>query len=333
MNTPKVSIIVPIFKVADCLNRGVDSILSQSFRDFELILVDDGSPDACGRICDEYALQDDRVKVIHKENGGVSSARNAGLAIAQGEWVYFPDPDDELMEDAILTLVNGISDDVDVVLGGFEEIDPNGEIVRLMRNQTGEKKYISKLESLKPIFAPYSDDYSPVAYLGYICIRLFRKKVIKENGLRFDESIANREAGLFTVNYLCVSRGTTCYVMKPIYRYIQRPSSAIMSLNYGFNKTVLTSFDSTILMVRLISAIYPSGSEIVKRAKEEVMERYRTIKGLMIKFDVKDEKVLSDFRKRCVKELGIPFLVGYVYVWGIGKVKKIMNRICKKSSK
>ena len=322
MNKHTISVIVPIYNVENYLKRGIDSILSQSYRDYELILVDDGSPDACGRICDEYAKQDNRVKVIHKENGGASSARNAGLTQAQGEWAYFFDPDDELMEDALLTLVDGISDDVDVVLGGFEEIDPNGETVRLMKVQTGEKKYISKLESLKPIFAPYSDDYLPIAYLGYIWIRLFRMNVIKENGLRFDESISNREAGLFTVSFLCMSRGTTCYVMKPIYRYIQRPSSALMSLNDGFNKTVLTSFDATILSVRLISGVFPSDSEIVKRAKDEVMATYRAIRGLMIKFDVKDEMVLANFRKRCVKELGIPFL----FVWVIRKVKYKLNR-------
>lgn len=85
MLKPEISIIVPVYKVEPYLRKCIDSILNQTFKNFELILVDDGSPDNCGKICDEYALKDNRIKVIHKENGGLSSARNAGLDIAQGD--------------------------------------------------------------------------------------------------------------------------------------------------------------------------------------------------------------------------------------------------------
>lgn len=93
------SIIVPVYKVENYLPRCVDSILAQTVRDFELILVDDGSPDRCGAICDEYALQDSRIRVIHKKNGGLSSARNAGLDIARGQWLGFVDSDDRIVPD------------------------------------------------------------------------------------------------------------------------------------------------------------------------------------------------------------------------------------------
>ena len=88
------SIIVPIYKVESYLNQCVDSILSQTFQDFEIVLVDDGSPDACPSICDEYAKKDPRIKVVHKENGGLSDARNAGIAVASGEYFIFIDSDD-----------------------------------------------------------------------------------------------------------------------------------------------------------------------------------------------------------------------------------------------
>ena len=91
---PTISIIVPIYKVERYLNRCVDSILSQTYKDFECILVDDGSPDKCGQLCDEYAAKDARIKAIHKPNGGVSSARNAGLDIAGGGYIAFVDSDD-----------------------------------------------------------------------------------------------------------------------------------------------------------------------------------------------------------------------------------------------
>ena len=92
--SPCVSVIVPVYKVAAYLPRCVDSILAQTWRNLEIILVDDGSPDECGSICDVYAEKDPRIRVIHKENGGLSSARNAGLDTASGEYIGFVDSDD-----------------------------------------------------------------------------------------------------------------------------------------------------------------------------------------------------------------------------------------------
>jgi len=97
--SPKISIIVPVYKVEKYIHKCVDSILNQTFKEFELILVDDGSPDNCGNICDEYVNKDERVKVIHKENGGLSSARNAGIDIAKGEYIGFVDSDDYIEPD------------------------------------------------------------------------------------------------------------------------------------------------------------------------------------------------------------------------------------------
>ena len=94
MNNPEVSIIVPVYNVEKYLPRCIDSILAQTSTNFELILIDDGSTDKSGMICDEYAKKDNRIKVFHKENGGVSSARNIGLDNASGEWLAFIDPDD-----------------------------------------------------------------------------------------------------------------------------------------------------------------------------------------------------------------------------------------------
>ena len=99
-----ISVIVPVYKVEKYLHRCIDSVLAQTFTDFELILVDDGSPDNCGKICDEYAEKDERIHVIHKENGGLSSARNAGLDIATGDYIVFIDSDD-YVENCLLQLV------------------------------------------------------------------------------------------------------------------------------------------------------------------------------------------------------------------------------------
>lgn len=106
----KLSIIVPVYKVEKYLDRCVQSILGQTFEDFELILVDDGSPDSCGKMCEDWAGKDSRIKVIHKKNGGLSDARNAGLDIAQGEYIGFVDSDDYIKPDMYEILVSNLED-------------------------------------------------------------------------------------------------------------------------------------------------------------------------------------------------------------------------------
>lgn len=96
-----VSIIVPIYNAEQYISKCIESILAQTYRDFELILVDDGSTDMCGKICDEYAKQDSRVHVIHQENKGVSAARNAGISLAKGEYIMFVDSDDFITENML----------------------------------------------------------------------------------------------------------------------------------------------------------------------------------------------------------------------------------------
>lgn len=117
---PKVSVIVPIYKVENYLNRCVDSILNQTYKNIEVILVDDGSPDKCGEISDSYAINDSRVKSLHKENGGLSDARNYGMRYLTGEYVVFVDSDDWIKEEMIETLV-GLAMDLkaDIVQSGF----------------------------------------------------------------------------------------------------------------------------------------------------------------------------------------------------------------------
>ena len=103
---PLISVIIPCYNVEKYLYRCVDSIIGQTYKNLEIILVDDGSPDNCGKICDEYAAKDGRIKVIHKENGGLSDARNVAIDVAKGEWLTFVDSDDYLTKDYVDTLYN-----------------------------------------------------------------------------------------------------------------------------------------------------------------------------------------------------------------------------------
>ena len=171
----KLSIIVPIYNVEAYLCRCIDSILQQTFEDFELILVDDGSPDGCGRICDEYALQDKRVKVIHKKNGGLSDARNAGIDIAKGEFIGFIDSDDAVSPEMYLKLVDAIeTHDADIVATGFINLDENGTIISRCPNLDSEKTY-TRID--------YIDNFFPNIkweVMASACNKVYRKSLFDQ---------------------------------------------------------------------------------------------------------------------------------------------------------
>lgn len=113
-----VSCIIPVYNTEKYLPRCIESVLAQTFVDWEMLLIDDGSTDASGSICDEYAAKDERIRVFHKENGGISSARNLGLNYAQGEWIFFVDSDDSLPKTSLESLLSR-SSDANIIAGGF----------------------------------------------------------------------------------------------------------------------------------------------------------------------------------------------------------------------
>lgn len=127
-----ISIIVPVFKTEEYLEKCINSIVTQSYKNLEVILVDDGSPDGCGKICDQWALKDERICVIHKPNGGLSDARNAGLEKAKGEYIGFVDSDDYIHQDMFERLwLASKKNDADFVICGFEHVDECGNPLNL----------------------------------------------------------------------------------------------------------------------------------------------------------------------------------------------------------
>ena len=120
---PKISVIVPVYNTEQYLHRCIDSILAQTYTDFELLLIDDGSKDNSGKICNEYAAKDSRVRVFHKENGGVSSARNIGLDNAKGGWISFVDSDDWISTEYLENLFNAVDNTVDLVVAYAHLVD------------------------------------------------------------------------------------------------------------------------------------------------------------------------------------------------------------------
>lgn len=182
-----VSVIVPVYKAEKWLHRCVDSILAQTMDDFELLLIDDGSPDRSGEICDEYAAKDSRVRVFHKENGGVSSARNLGLDNAQGEWISFVDADDWVEVDYLAGLAERL--DADFILGGVKISD--------------EKQ--SKMENclyvdldIKDCLEKYLLDTVLLSPWG----NLLNRDIINNKNIRFDERFHYAEDRVFNREYI-----------------------------------------------------------------------------------------------------------------------------------
>ena len=206
-----ISIIIPVYNTEKYLPTCLDSILFQSYSDFEILLVDDGSTDGSARICDMYSEKDKRIRVFHKENGGVSSARNLGLDNASGEWVYFVDSDDQVLPGGLLTMVDCISDDVDVVLAGYKRFDESEHVVYEIDEQV--VCMLDKCESLLTLYERHGKYYD---FLTYGCIRLLRNKIIQAHNLRFDTEIANKEDTLFLTQYICRSNGITRFTTAPV---------------------------------------------------------------------------------------------------------------------
>ena len=145
---PTISVIVPVYKVEPYLHRCVDSILAQTFTDFELILVDDGSPDNCPAICDEYAKKDSRVHVIHQKNGGLSAARNAGICVAKGNYLFFADSDDVVPEDCLRQLKKACDEQhADIALGEIKKFKELSEL-RITNNKRVSAKLYSGIEAI-----------------------------------------------------------------------------------------------------------------------------------------------------------------------------------------
>lgn len=190
---PKISVIVPVYNVEAYLCRCIDSILGQTFTDFELILVDDGSKDASGAICDEYAEKDNRITVIHKENAGVSAARNTGLDIANGEYVMFVDSDDYIHTKMFETMLLYMQDGVDFVISSIQ-----------MVTKESKTEYLLPTKGYKPseLLSDYSAENIPRMCVCAPWCKLYQKGLIETNRLRFDTSMSLGEDTCFNMEYL-----------------------------------------------------------------------------------------------------------------------------------
>lgn len=205
---PLISVIVPVYNAEKFLHYCIDSILNQIFNDFELILVDDGSTDNSGKICDEYAGKDARAKVIHKQNGGVSSARNAGIEAAKGEYICFVDSDDYLEKDYLFSLYNGYDDCVDLVLCGYNSINKD-KVCNTVVFSNNDEDVLSR-NDVMPLF-------QKVMISAPWC-KLFKRKIVTENNVIFPADMSLGEDMIFNFTYLDYVKKFKV-INKPLYNY------------------------------------------------------------------------------------------------------------------
>lgn len=217
-----ISIIVPVYNVEQYLDDCLVSILNQTYKNLEIILIDDGSTDNSGKICDEYAKKDSRIIVFHKENGGVSSARNAGLRIAKGIYIGFVDPDDWIAEDMYEVLyLNAKKYDADVSVCKFKII--------LNRNFSDKnKKYDNNVVVLNVVQSMrymLSDDEN---YACGPCNKLYKKVIVKN----FNKKLKIAEDLLFNFNIFYNIKNVTVFITQEKYFYFYRDDSACHSLEF-----------------------------------------------------------------------------------------------------
>lgn len=302
--TPKISIIIPIYKVEDYLPRCIDSVLSQSFTDFELLLIDDGSPDNCGKICDEYAEKDSRVRVFHKPNGGVSSARNFGLDNAIGEWVTFIDSDDYVsngyIEDLFSVTVNS---SVDFVIVNNE-----------LQNYLGVDSITLNYSNFRDLFSTYKIG----CCLGPCC-KLFKTKVISQNKLRFKLNIHYGEDTIFVCSYLLLVH-CLCMINSDKYFYdTERPGSLTKSIN-SYESEILGKYEYDKVLNKMMESF---GFEARYLPGQEILFTERIILSI-----IKNSSQIIRLKRLKAQDFSLYFLVKKTTNWKEWILLSLLKRRC-----
>lgn len=268
----KYSFILPIYKVEKYLEECVNSILEQKIKDFEVILVDDGSPDDCPKMCDKLQKMDNRIKVIHKKHDGVCDARNAGLKIARGQYILFVDPDDYVAEDYLERIDENVSD-CDMLVFGYYNLYKNK-----FTNGYSKKDTIDNFEAERYIL---QDNM----IRGYVWNKVFKKEIIQKYNLMFDVTIAMNEDVLFCFQYLENSKKIKMIDNRIIY-YRQRKSSLISQKIKHINASDLVKTYKYIIS-------NSSDNEILLKSKSLYLKNYYKYKKYIKTNDFDKELIES----------------------------------------
>lgn len=253
---PEISVIVPVYKVEAYLPRCVESLLSQTYKDFEIILVDDGSPDTCPVMCDAYAKKYSNIHALHKENGGLSDARNAGMTAAKGEYVAFVDSDDYVHPAYLEMLMQGIRQGADFSVCGFTEVyDGNG--IKDLGTSRISAACVNAKEGLAEILY---QGFHDVSAWGILLPASLARKYPFPKGKLFED--------LYTTYKFYLVAEAVAFIRVPLYYYFQRKGSIMGRRNEDFIHDLIESSD------QLVEACRGKGALIEQAAMNKQFSNY-----------------------------------------------------------
>lgn len=302
MSQPLFSIIVPVYDVEKYLRTCLESVLNQTCSDWECVCVDDGSPDGCGAILDDYAKRDVRFRVIHQSNGGVSAARNAALDVAKGEWVQFLDSDDSLADDFLVRLAEKIKlyPQVDAIEHAAVYCYSDG--TRKIGSECGRKLPVGILTAQQILADPFGKKYTALARCS--CYKIFRRSVIEAHRLRFCIGMPLSEDCLFATQFYAYAHEVVSCPEVAGYLRIYREGSALATIDLKKLLPCLMAMEELHRVWRdrptpglavALSAFIVGAAFLGKEYGGETYEQCR-------------EAVL---RHRFFNRIGIPFLIRY----------------------
>lgn len=332
---PKVSIIVPVYNTEKYVDRCIQSIIGQTFKDFELILVNDGSTDASGRICEDWAKADKRITAIHQPNKGVSAARNKGTSIAQGEYVCFVDSDDTVKScwlDIIIKANEG--KDADIITYGFAQYSAGS----LTYINSADNFYAKSKEELSPYF------YNFIAEkLGSSCDKLFKKNLLEANSVSFDENVKINEDALFNYkalpcanSFLNISEALYVYehhegsasqkghadLLDTIVDRVPKYRKFIADMGFGIDESKVESIISEGVFLQYLQAVI-SNNDLAYKTRIQILNRLYSNKAyrqILIKKLKEQPKSFAFLLGRLSARLKLPFVVALP-----SQIKKLSN--------
>lgn len=267
---PTISVIVPVYNTVKYLHRCIDSILAQTFTDFELLLIDDGSKDGSGKICDEYAAKDSRVRVFHKENGGVSSARNVGLDNAQGEWIAFVDSDDWVKDKYLEAFISKCDNNTQIIIQSIEIVGKHSKEINIPLLPS-----IAFLDTIALM--------SRYGCLGHTPTKLFKKSIIDRKKLRFNLNYTFCEDEYFVLMYLS---GINHIAL-------------VKERNYYYDMPTYSEKYNDVDKFEVTCALYQAAKELFGKKWNPLYERYlrEATQSLFDAFAKKDKQRTNKLRK------------------------------------
>jgi glycosyltransferase involved in cell wall biosynthesis len=334
----KISVIIPVYEVEPYLKRCLDSVVNQTYTNLEIILVNDGSPDRCGEICENYAHSDSRFKVIHKNNEGLSEARNTGLEIISGDYVFFVDSDDYIEHKAIEVLARRAKEtDADLVIGNFIIIDETGKM--FYRDPfENEKLDVNSLRKSSEKFK-YFFGRKYGAYGASVCNRLYNIKFLRSFNIKFEKNeLVYPEDMLFNMK-LYINDPKIELVSENIYYYVMRPYSIVNSYRTNLAERFINLLDSfcryaeekdklrdnsDLIAYRAFSSIDGSGLNIYRHSRQ----KYKDMKEEIIKYkdcDITKAAIWDLAKGKYLKEVPRKDWRYYAWVFSVAYTFNLIN--------